>query len=119
MEGLLFGWRKATTSYHYYPNESDLFSLCVLSSNKKTKFKEIVFLADTEITPDMILCPQCESLRKKDMRNKIIQYHKEAIGFWDDSNTCPNCKNKVIFWNSGNKDEHHCTSCDQMVIIQK
>ena len=117
MEGLNFGWRKAIKAYHYYSNESDQFSLCVLSSYTKTEFKETVFLADTEITSHMILCPQCVSLRKKDVRNKIVQYHKEYVGFWDDANACPNCKRKVIFWNSGNKDEHHCTNCDSMVII--
>jgi len=97
----------------------DQFSLCVQSSYKKTEFKEIVFLSDIEITPDMKICPQCLSLRKKDIGNKIISHHKKSVGFWDCSNVCPNCKDKVIFWNSGNKDEHHCTSCDQMVIIQK
>lgn len=117
MEGQKSGWRKSIKAYHYYPNESDQFSLCVQSSYKKTEFKEIVFLSDTEITADMIICPPCRALRKKDMRTKIVQHHKESVGFWDDASACPNCKRKVIFWNSGKKNEHHCTACDKMVTI--
>lgn len=117
MEGLNFGWRKAIKAYHYYLNESDQFSLCVQSSYKKTEFKEIVFLSDTEITADMKICPQCQALRKKDIGSKIVQHHKESVGFWDDTRACPNCKRMMIFWNSGKKDEHHCTSCDQMVTV--
>jgi len=117
VEGLKSGWRKSIKAYHYYPNDSDQFSLCVQSSYKKTEFKEVTFLSDIEITSDMKICPQCQALRKKDIRNKIVQSHKESIGFWDDTCACPSCKRKMIFWNSGNKNEHHCTNCDQMVTV--
>ena len=119
LEGLEYGWRKSIKQYHYHSTKDDFISLCGVSSYAriKSEFKEIQFLTDIEITPDMKVCPDCYSARQNQIREKIITVHKKSVGFWDNSCVCPECKTGIIFWNSSKSKEHPCTVCDKMVVF--
>ena len=116
LERLTYGWKLAVNTYHYY-DDGDTYSLCIRAAYTKSDFKRLEFFSETEITSDMNICRDCYSRRQTQMRQKIVTHHKETIGFWNDSKVCPNCKRKVIFWNSGTKEEHFCTVCEKMVVL--
>jgi len=112
----MFGWRKAITRYHYH-EKNDTYALCNHASYFDITYKKLVFLIEAEIEPDMDICHTCYELRKQKVKDKIIKQYQERKGHWDSSKVCPECKTPVIFYNSGTKDEHHCTICDKMVVL--
>lgn len=116
MEGLKFGWKKAVKQYHYY-NDGMTISLCSDAIYEESDFKELEFFSEIEITSDMNFCPSCYIMRQKQIRNQIVQHHKQGVGFWDDSCVCPKCKTPVMFFNHTKTHEHLCTVCDEMVVI--
>ena len=78
MEGLTFGWKKSAKKYHYY--DSDTYSLCGGSSYAKTNFKKLEFLADAEITSDMMICSVCYSARRAQVTNQIKERVTRTVG---------------------------------------
>lgn len=117
MEGLKFGWKKSVKRYHHY-REGDIHSLCGNANYTLSPFKELIFLTEDEITLDMKVCSTCYNSRKNDIKHQIKKRFQETIrGQWDDLRICPNCKTKIIFWNTRSKSEHLCTVCDTMVNL--
>jgi len=116
LEGLEFGWKKSITRYHFFEKDCT-YSICAQANSYKSELKSDEFLSEVEFTADMIICQECYSMRKDDIKHRIIQYHKESVGFWDDSAVCPKCKTPVMFFNHTKTHEHLCTVCDEMVVI--
>ena len=116
MEKLGFGWRKATKRYHYH-EKNNHYSLCDSASYATTIYKKFIFLDESEMTPDMDICPTCYELRKEYVKGKIIKNFYNEKGQWDDSQVCPNCKTPVIFFNHKKTGEHLCTICNTMVSL--
>jgi len=117
LEGLKFGWKKAIRFWHYYDYNSS-WSACNVASYADTPFKQLIFLTENEITLEMVICKRCYNFRKSQVKHEIkSKFQNNIREHWDDSKVCPNCKTKIIFYNSGTKDEHHCTVCDKMVVL--
>ena len=114
MEGLTFGWKKSVKKYHYY--DSDTYSLCGGSLYAKTSFKELEFLADAEITADMMICSACYSARRAQVTNQIkervLRTVRSDIGYVVKEVTCDekNCDAKGVALVSTTSEEkkHLC-----------
>ena len=78
MENLKHGWKKCIRKYHYHAI-NDLLSICGRARYYMSRSKELEFLADFKITPDMRICPECYTLRKDRVRHEIVRQHQESV----------------------------------------
>ena len=117
MEGMTSGWKKSVKKHHFFQQDSNL-SLCGHAYYKKSAYKNQEFLNECEITTNMKVCSECWNERKDNAAESIKRYHRERVGFWDNSYTCPSCGTPVIFFSRSGKREHLCTICQNMVELQ-
>jgi hypothetical protein len=113
----MFGWKKSVSQHHFF-DENSTMALCGTAKYHTSKWREQEFLHEDELDRHMRVCPQCIPLRKRRAISHIKKYHKNVKGFWDDTRVCPNCKSPIIFWNGKNAQEHYCTVCKCITIIE-